>query len=162
MEPTTTDTKETQVPRGLPISGAILLILGLVAQPLIDATATEEQLARNVLLSAIPFILIFIAIVIFYMTLVWFAASQLNERVPNRTYRPIELGLMGGIVLGIFFMFQPWIFALFRIGFFVLLAATLGYILWSHVRPKVETESAELTGLSIADFERRESGEINE
>jgi hypothetical protein len=157
-----TNKKGTRVPRGLPLSGVILLILGLVAQPLINAVASEEQLARNVLLSAMPFILIFIAIIIFYMSLVWYGASKLNDRISDRIYRPIELGLMGGIVLGILFMFQPWVFALFRVGFILLLASTLSYILWSHVRPKGKVESAELTGLSIADFERGDTGEYYE
>ncbi len=32
-----------------------------------------------------------------------------------------------GIVVGIFFMIQPWFFDLFRYGFLILLIATIGY-----------------------------------
>ena len=44
--------------------------------------------------------------------------------------------LIGGILLGILGMFQPWVFGLYKTGFFVLLFSTLGFILWSHVVPK--------------------------
>jgi hypothetical protein len=142
----------------MPISGVILIILGIVARPIILANATEEQLNRNVLLSAIPFILIFAAIVIFYMSLIWFLSIRLGGRVAQRIYRPIELGLIGGILLGVIFMFQPWVFVLFRVGFFVLLASTLSYILWSHIRPQGQVERGDVSGLSISEFEQRESG----
>jgi uncharacterized membrane protein len=128
--------KKGGVPIGLPIAGIILLILGLVAMPLIQNNATEEQLARNVLLSALPFILIFAAIIIAFMSLIWFAMSKLNGKISPKIYRPIDFVLIAGIVFGMIFMFQPWFFPLFKIGFFILLASTLGYILWSHVKPK--------------------------
>lgn len=127
--------KSSGVPIGLPISAVILLILGLIANPLIKNNATEEQLARNVILSAIPFILIFAAIIITFMSLIWFMASRLNDRISPRIYQPIEWMLMGGIVFGILLMFQPWVFILFRVGFLMLLVSTLTYILWSHIRP---------------------------
>ena len=41
------------VPRGLPIAAVILLILGFIAMPVINNNATDEQLAKNVILSAI-------------------------------------------------------------------------------------------------------------
>ena len=57
------------VPRGMPISAVILLVLGLIAMQVVPNIVTEEQMARNVLLAAIPFILIFAAIIIAYMSL---------------------------------------------------------------------------------------------
>ncbi|HET6445222.1 MAG TPA: hypothetical protein VFI27_11650 [candidate division Zixibacteria bacterium] len=126
----------TGPPRGLPIAAVITFILGLIAMPLIDATATEEQLAQNVLLSAIPFILIFASIILLFMTFIWWVGSRLNDNISEKSYRPIEIVLIGGILLGVFFIFQPWVFQLFRVGFFLLLASTLGFIVWSHVRPK--------------------------
>jgi mannose/fructose/N-acetylgalactosamine-specific phosphotransferase system component IIC len=104
--------------------------------PLIDATATEEQLAQNVLLSAIPFILVFASIILLFMTFIWWVGSRLNDNISEKSYRPVEILLIGGILLGVFFIFQPWVFELFRVGFFLLLASTLGFIVWSHVRPK--------------------------
>jgi hypothetical protein len=77
-----------------------------------------------------------VAIILTFITLIVIAARLLDGSISRRHYRPVELTLIGGIVLGIFFMFQPWVFALFKIGFFVLLISTLGFILWSHVTPK--------------------------
>ena len=129
------------VPRGMPIASVVLLVLGLVAIPLINNNVSEEQLARNVIMSAIRFILMFASILVAFMSAVWFASSRLSGRISERVYRPIEYALIGGIVIGIFFMFQPWFFPLFKIGFFLLLGSTIGYILWSHIKPKVaETE----------------------
>ena len=133
------------VPRGMPISAIVLLVLGLIAMQVMPNVVTEEQMARNVLLAAIPFILIFAAIIIAFMSLVWFASSKLGGSIPEKTYRPIEYVLIAGIVFGILLMFQPWVFALYRVGFFMLLASTIGYILWSHVRPK-EKDQEEVVG----------------
>jgi len=145
--------KRSGVPIGMPIAAVVLLVLGLVVRPLILNNASEQQLARNVLLSAIPFILIFAAIVIVFMSVVWFVASKLNDNVSQKLYRPVELALMGGILLGIFLMFQPWLFGLFRVGFFLLLGSTLGFILWSHVRPK-GVHQEELGSVSVSEYEQ--------
>jgi hypothetical protein len=86
------------------------------------------------------------------MSLVWFVASKLNNNIPEKTYRPIEYILIGGIVLGILFMFQPWVFELFRIGFFLLLISTILYIAWSHVRPRTADLSEELGGVAPGEI----------
>ena len=125
----------TRLPKKLPITAVILLILGLVLNPLIDTIFTEQQLSRNALLSGIPFVLIFAAIVIFFMAFAWFVSNRLNFRVEYGRYQLIERLIIGGIALGIVFMFQPWIFILFRYGFYLLLLATLAFIVWSHIAP---------------------------
>ncbi len=124
------------VPRGLPIAAVITLILGFIAMPVINNNTTDEQLAKNVILAAIPFILIFASIILAFMTIVWYVSSRLNDNISEKSYRPVEILLIGGILLGVIFIFQPWVFELFRVGFFLLLASTIGFILWSHVRPK--------------------------
>ena len=124
------------VPKGLPLTAVLLIILGVAAYFLIQATATPEQLAQNVLLSALPFILIFIAIILLFATLIIFASTRLSNNIGERPHRTIEWIAMAGIVLGIFSIFQPWVFALYSIGFITLLIATLFFILWSHVQPK--------------------------
>jgi uncharacterized protein YneF (UPF0154 family) len=123
-------------PTGLAISIVVTLILGFAAGPFIEARATPEQMARNVLLSAIPFILIFAAIILTYIAIITIAAGLLNDNISQHIHRPIELVLIAGILLGIFGMFQPWIFGLYKTGFFILLVSTLGFILWSHVVPR--------------------------
>ncbi len=123
-------------PTRLAISIVVTLILGFAAGPFIASRATPEQMARNVLLSALPFILIFAAIIMTYIAIITIVARLLNDNISQRIHRPIELALIGGILLGILGMFQPWVFGLFKTGFFVLLASTIGFILWSHVTPK--------------------------
>ena len=128
--------KKLPVPIALPIIIVVLLILGVLAGPIIASTATEEQLATNVFLSAIPFILIFAAIILTFITLIILTSNLLSHKIPERIYRPLERVIIAGIILGIIGMFQPWSFVLYRIGFFMLLISTLGFILWSHVKPK--------------------------
>jgi hypothetical protein len=128
--------KKLPVPIALPIIIVVLLILGVIAGPIIESAASEEQLATNILLSAIPFILIFAAILLTFITLISLASYLLSHKIPEQVYRPIERVIIAGIILGIIGMFQPWAFVLYRIGFFMLLISTLCFILWSHVKPK--------------------------
>jgi mannose/fructose/N-acetylgalactosamine-specific phosphotransferase system component IIC len=130
----------TPLPKKLPITAVILLILGLVLNPMVDSIFTEEQLSRNALLIGIPFVLIFAAIVIFYMSLAWYMSNKLNFKVEIGRYQLIERIIIASIVLGIFFMFQPWVFVLFRYGFYLLTLATLAFIVWSHVAPMQSEE----------------------
>ena len=128
--------RKLRIPVGLLIAIVLLLIVGAVAGPLIRRLATPEEMARNVLLSAIPFILIFAAIILAFIALIGFVASLLNNNIRKSVYRPIEMALIGGIVAGVVGMFQPWLFIFYKAGFLLLLFSTLGFILWSHVVPK--------------------------
>lgn len=134
--------KRTRVPIGMPIAAAVCLALGLVALPIVD-NLDDQQISRNVILAAIPFILIFVSILLLFMTAIWLAAARLNDRISGALYEPIERLIIGGILLGVFFMFQPWLFLLFKPGFFILLFSTLSFIAWSHIRPKTEDLDAE-------------------
>jgi len=125
-----------RLPIGLFIAIVVTLVLGLVASPVIKALTTEKQRATNVLLSAIPFILIFVAILLAFISLINMSASVLNDNISPRIYRAIERVLIVGIVSGIVGMFQPWLLILYKIGFLVLLVSTLGFIWWSHIKPK--------------------------
>ena len=125
-----------RVPLGLPISVAILLILGSIAGPLIRSNFTEKERAANVFLEAIPFILIFVAIILTFITLIVLVASILNDNIPRRTHHLVERIIIFGIVGGVIGMFQPWWFLAYKFGFSVLLISTLSFILWSHIRPR--------------------------
>jgi hypothetical protein len=125
-----------RVPKGLPLTAVLLIILGVAVYFLIQATATPEQLAQNVLLSALPFILIFVAIILLFATLIIFASVRLSNNIAQRPHFVIEALAIAGIVLGILGIFQPWVFALYSVSFVVLLISTLFFILWSHVQPK--------------------------
>ena len=125
-----------RVPIRLPIAAVITLILGLAATPFIYAVTTEEQRSTNVLLSAIPFVLIFASIILFYITFIWLVATALNNQLPEKAHTLVERIIIAGIVLGIIGMFQPWVFAAYTYGFLLLLFSTLAFILWSHIVPK--------------------------
>ena len=127
-----------RVPLGLPVSVVILLILGSIAGPLIRSNFTEKERVSNVLLEAIPFILIFVAIILTFITLISLVASVLNDNIARRTHTMIERIIMFGIVGGVIGLFQPWWFSVYKYSFMFLLVSTLSFILWSHVRPKRE------------------------
>lgn len=124
------------VPAALPITAIVLILLGVAANFLIQTYVPPKQLAQNVLLNAIPFILIFVAIILLYATLIIWLSSIYSGRISPRAFRVGEIITIGGIIAGIVMVFQPWIFPAFPIGFVVLLVATLGFILWSHIHPK--------------------------
>jgi hypothetical protein len=136
-------------PYGLIISAVVLLILGLAAGPLIRSWATEEQLAKNVLLSAIPFILIFVSILLGFITVINVVAQLLNDNITPRLYSIVEGIIIAGIVLGVVGMFQPWKMAFYKYGFNLLLISTLSFILWSHVSPRGEQRQEEVDNTPI-------------
>ena len=140
-----------RIPVGLFIAIVVTLILGLVAGPVIKALTTEKQRATNVLLSASPFILIFVAILLAFISMINMSASVLNDNISPRIYRAIETVLIAGIVLGVFGMFQPWLMIFYKIGFIVLLVSTLGFIWWSHIKPKGERRQKEAGNTTSQD-----------
>jgi hypothetical protein len=141
-----------RLPVGLFIAIAVTLVLGLIARPIITTMTTEEQRATNVLLSAIPFILIFVAILLAFISLINMSASVLNDNISSRIYLTVERILIAGIVLGIFGMFQPWLMILYKIGFLLLLGSTLGFIWWSHIKPQRVRRQKEVGNASSEDM----------
>jgi hypothetical protein len=133
-----------RLPVGLFIAIVVTFVLGLAASPVIQALTTPKQRATNVLLSAIPFILIFVSILLVFISLINMSASVLNDHISQRFFLIIERILIGGIVLGIFGMFQPWLMVFYKYGFIVLLVSVLGFIWWSHIKPKRERRQKEL------------------
>ena len=143
--------RRLRIPVGLFIAIVVTLILGLVAGPVINASTTEKQRATNVLLSAIPFILIFVSILLAFISLIKMSANVLNDNISPRIFRIVETVLIAGIVLGIFGMFQPWLIIFYKYGFIVLLVSTLGFIWWSHIRPKEERRQKDTGSSSNQD-----------
>ena len=138
-----------KIPVVLLVVAVILLILGLLAGPFINARATPEQLADNVLLNAIPFVLIFVAILLGFISVIVILGSMLNHNVPPRIYKIIESILIAGIVLGVIGMFQPWVFDAYKYGFVLLLVSLLLFIVWSHVAPRSEQVQEDETSTII-------------
>lgn len=139
-------------PIGLPVAAALLVVASLVLGPYIRNNVSEELLVRNTILNGIPFILIFIAIILAFITIIWFLGSMLNGRVSPRVHKTIESVIIVGIVAGVLGMFQPWAFVLFRWGFHLLLGATIAFIVWSHIRPAGEQRQEDLTTVDAEDI----------
>lgn len=124
-----------RVPRTLPIIALVLIVLGLIANRLVPILTTPQQRANNVLIAAIPFILIFVGILLFYITLIVIAARTFSHRIDPRLYNGVMRVIIAGILLGIVGMFQPWTITFYTYGFVLLLVSLLLYILWSHIVP---------------------------
>lgn len=136
----------------------VLMVIGAALIPVIDSVDPKTK-ADNVILNGIPFILIFIGIIVAFIDFIILMATRLNNKISEKTYSPIEKALIGGIVLGVVGMFQPFTVVLYTLGFIVLLISTLSYIAWSHVVPRIEldrTSSAHegLGSVSIGEIER--------
>jgi uncharacterized protein YneF (UPF0154 family) len=140
-----------RVPVTLLIVIAVLLVLGIVAGQYINATMTEEQLADNVFINAVPFVLIFAAIILGFIAIIYVVASMLDNNISQRAHRIVEQILIAGIILGVVGMFQPWIFEGYKYGFILLLISTLCFILWSHITPKRELVQEEAVSGPLGD-----------
>lgn len=117
--------------------GGIAMVLFLVA--LLFATAApsmvDEATRRSVLFNAMPFFFTFVGILLLFILLIVLVAMRFNGRIPNRTYKSVELLIIAGILFGTVCLFNPWHFVPYRYGFSLLLVSTLAFILWSHVLP---------------------------
>ena len=142
--------------------GMLIVALGFIVAGVIDtqivaATLTPKDLADNPLAGGIPFLLIFIGILLSYIDLIIFMATKLNNRISEKTFRPIERLLIAGIVLGVIGMFQPFVMLFYTLGFIVLFVSLLTYIAWSHIVPRGEHRAAEIGSVSIGDVEKHVS-----
>ncbi len=131
------------IPLKLLIAAAVLLALSFGARPALEALVPDLETSSDVLILAIPFLLVFVPILLGYIALINFLSKLLHQRVSEPVYKLIEYLFIAGIAAGILGMFQPWTFALFRLGFFVLFGALLGFMIWSHLAMKQRRRDAE-------------------
>ncbi|MBI5666908.1 MAG: hypothetical protein HZC41_02795 [Chloroflexi bacterium] len=123
-------------PRGLLIAIPILLVVAAIFTPLITSVMPPEQYDRAILLQAVPFLAVFIAILLAFISFIFVMANLLNNNVRANVHRTIELTIIGGIFAGLLGMFQPFAIELYQLGFLLLLLSTLGFIVWSHITPR--------------------------
>ncbi len=128
----------------------IVLLIGLVIYPILSAGFSEE-VRSEVLISSIPFVSIFVSILLGYILFMFLFALRFNHKIPYRTFRFIELTIMAGIVVGVITLFQPIRLVAYQFGFLWLLVSTLLFIMWSHVIPQSQDE-----GLYLAPFTSRQ------
>jgi hypothetical protein len=109
---------------------------------------------------AILFILIFVSILLAFIYFIRFVSHRLSPRVPQRIYDRVEQLIIGGIVVGVVGMFQPWLFVGYKYGFLIVLASTLGFIVWSHVTPSaVLYGEDDFTNISAQEVVRKSTFE---
>jgi len=115
---------------------AILLVLAFGgAFALYTSEGMSQEQRDEVLIKAIPFVAVFVAIVLAFIFVVVVIALTLHGRVPERSYRPIEGLIVAGIVLGVLALFQGWRIFAYEYGFLLLLFSTLAFMIWSHITP---------------------------
>ncbi len=119
----------------------VSLILGFVALP-ITSKPPAKVTATTVLVTGIPFLLVFIAILLTYIALIATISRYYSGHISEKRFNPIFYVCMGGIVLGVIFMFQPFLQQLYTIGFLVLLFSLLSFMIVGHITPKKEMTDA--------------------
>lgn len=121
-------------PIPLLVVAVVLLAIGLAALQVIPALSAALQ--KNMFITAIPFLAIFISILLVYIGLIVTLSRWLNGWIPVKVYRPLFTLSVVGIVLGGLMMFQPWALVIYRIGFSVLLFSLLSFMVISHITPR--------------------------
>lgn len=111
----------------------IILAVGWLISLYTDTLSEEQQ--NEVLIKAVPFVAIFVSIVLAFILLIVIVAVAFRGDVPLRSYRPIEYLLIAGILLGVVGLFQGWKLFAYEFGFLVLLGSLLGFMIWSHLEP---------------------------
>lgn len=114
-------------------SAVLVLLFGLIF-PTLSEQFIPKETRDSVLVRAIPFVAVFVTIILLYILFIFLIALTFNGRIPYRTYRPIELSIILGIIAGVVCLFQPWQLVSYKYGFLLLLLSTLFFILWSHIR----------------------------
>lgn len=117
---------------------APVIVIGIVLAVLAPSivASLDEETQSLVLVQAIPFFCAFVAILLSYILVIVLLMIRFGGHVPHRVYAPVDRVITIGILAGIFFLFQPFWYVAYRYGFLVLLAATLLFIVWSHVIPR--------------------------
>jgi hypothetical protein len=137
----------------LVIVAIVLAGFGLLFGSIGGVLFSADAMGNNIFLLAIPFLTIFIAILLVFIFFINVLARVLDYNVPRPVYKTIEAVIMAGIVFGIIGMFQPWVFALFRYGFQLLLISTLSFIVWSHVTPRGDPRARILGATPATEFD---------
>jgi lysylphosphatidylglycerol synthetase-like protein (DUF2156 family) len=133
--------------RGLGGSALIAAIVGalfnLVVRPLLPETVQNE-----VIVTAVPFIAIFAAIILLFIMSVALLGVRFHMTLPARTHSAVEYTIIASILIGVFALFQSWSIAPYTFGLGLLLFSVLAFIVWSHIAPRSKREDAMLPKFS--------------
>lgn len=135
QQPLTIRQRLSGLPYALLIIAAVLVIISLITAPIINGMSDRAR-TDNVLLTGVPFILTFVAVILAFAFLIVLAAKLLNDNVPPMVHQVIEWIIIGGVVVGVVGMFQPWTLFGYQVGFLLLFICLLAFNVWSHVTPR--------------------------
>jgi hypothetical protein len=130
--------KRFRPPITLLIIAGVLFVIGLVMNGLMSSFP-EEVVSENLLILAVPFLAIFVAVLLLYIGLIVTLSRAFSGHIPPRIYRVMFTIAVIGIVLGVIMMFQPWALAIYRVGFSILLFSLLSFMVISHLSPRQKT-----------------------
>lgn len=128
-----------QTLKGPFIKFTIAIVCILAAGGLFRLYTTEalsETQQEEVLVKGIPFLAVFVAILLVFIFVIVAAAKLLGGKVPPRAYRSIEAIIIAGIVGGVIGLFQGWTLFGYEYGFVLLLTSLAGFMIWSHIPPQ--------------------------
>ena len=120
-----------------------MVILGVLYSKYILLLIPVQEQIDNVILTAIPFICYFVAILLVYIFLINLFSQILNHRTSPKIYMPLNFLIIAGIIGGILMMLQPFTITLFKASFMVVLVSLLLFIFWSHIIPAYVPEEVE-------------------
>lgn len=132
--------------RGFAIAIVIMLVFGWAFSLYTDTLSADQQ--EEVLIKAIPFVAVFVSIILAFACVIVLVAIGLEGKVPQRTYRPIEGIIIAGILLGVVGLFQGWKLFAYEVGFLLLLVSLIAFMVWSHLSPMPVRQSRRLPPLS--------------
>ncbi|MBN2304287.1 MAG: hypothetical protein JXQ72_07420 [Anaerolineae bacterium] len=135
-----------RITRGFVITIAILLAFGWGFSQYAETLSDERQ--NDVLIKAIPFVAVFVSVILGFVCLIVVVAVALEGKVPQRSYRPIEGIIIAGILLGVVGLFQGWKLFAYEVGFLLLLGSLMAFMVWSHLTPMPTRQSRRLPPLS--------------
>lgn len=127
---------------------AIVHVLAMGGLFSLYTNTLPEAKQEEVLIKAIPFVAIFVSIVLVFICLIVIVAVALEGKVPLRTYRPIEYLLIAGILIGVVGLFQGWKMFVYQFGFLVVLFSLLAFMIWSHLAPMPLRQSRAMPPIS--------------
>ena len=129
------------------IAIAVALAFGGLFKLYTDSQLSEEK-QQEVLIKAIPFVAVFVSIVLVFVCLIVMVAIAFGGKVPQRAYRPIEMIIIAGILIGVVGLFQGWKLFTYEYGFLLLLVSVMAFMVWSHLTPQSMRASHQRAPLS--------------
>lgn len=121
--------------RKLGITGGILALA--------MAAVVVAQGVGKLVISAAIVIPLLVASILEFAFIIALVSRLLHGKLSQRAFLAGVLTIIGGILIGVVLMFQPFTPKVFNLGFDFVLIALLAFNVWSHVTPRAKPVSLE-------------------